>query len=530
LKSIRLGMIAAVLAATGAAHADVAPGKIDAIFAPWAGAQSPGCAISVEDHGKTTVRTYGSADLEHDVPIDAATVFEAGSVSKQFTAMATLLLVEQGKVALSDDVHKFIPELPDYGAPITVEQLLTHTSGLRDWGEIVGMEGWERSTRAMTSADMLDVILRQRSLNYAPGATYSYTNTGFNLLGLIVERVSGQSLQAFTQEQMFGPLGMTHTQWRDDFRRVVKKRAVAYSKTEGGWEQLMPFENPHGHGGLLTTVGDLQIWNHALDQRMMRDFIAGEMEHQGKLNDGRTIPYARGLVVSRYNGEREVAHGGATAGYRAYLARYPERDLSLALLCNAGSIRPDDLAHKVVDLYLPPVSSTAQTIKGVTAGKAGLFVHPVTGVPITLTVEGDTLVLGERGAMTAIDATGWRGDGASVVFDGNDAFVLTTDSGTVARYTRASPAAPTSAELGKIAGRYASDEVRATYRVRRDGNHLVLALEGRPEMVNPLVPSYRDAFLAGDLLVRVRRNKAGEVEGLSFGTSRAWDVRFKRVD
>ena len=185
-------------------------------------AQTPGCAVGVAEKGKPPVlRGYGSADLEHAVPVTPETIFEAGSVSKQFTAAAILLLVEDGKIALSDDIRKYLPEMPAYEKPVTVDMLLSHTSGLRDWGSVMDIAGWPRTSRVYTPVEVLQIATRQKALNYTPGEAYSYTNTGYNLAAWIVLRVSGYSLADFTKLRIFEPLGMTHTSWRDNYRRVV---------------------------------------------------------------------------------------------------------------------------------------------------------------------------------------------------------------------------------------------------------------------------------------------------------------------
>jgi CubicO group peptidase (beta-lactamase class C family) len=204
---------------------------------------------------------YGMADLEHNIALSPDSVFEPGSVTKQFTAAAVLLLAQDGKLSLDDPVRKYIPELPDYGSAITIRHLLNHTSGLRDWGYVADIGGWPRGTRVNSNANVLDIAARQKALNYPPGAEYSYTNTGFNLLAIHVGRVAGKSLAEFTRERIFLPLGMTSTEWRDDYRRIVRNRAIAYAQTGGATRLDMPFEDAHGNGGLLTTVGDLLRWN-----------------------------------------------------------------------------------------------------------------------------------------------------------------------------------------------------------------------------------------------------------------------------
>jgi CubicO group peptidase (beta-lactamase class C family) len=274
-----------------ATRAQTVDSSIDSVFAKYS-ASTPGCAVGVERAGQPVlVRAYGAADLEHGVPNRVDTVFEAGSVSKQFTAASILLLAQDGRLSLQDPVRKYIPELPDYSGPITVAELLGHTSGLRDWGGVEDIAGWPRGDRVYSMDEVLHVAARQGALNYMPGSAWSYTNTGYNLLAIIVERVSGKKLPAFSRERIFVPLGMTHSQWRDDFRRLVRDRAIAYSAGAAGYQQNMPFEDAIGNGGLLTTVGDLLTWNRALSQGALGPFVRAELERRSTLNDGRAVNY-----------------------------------------------------------------------------------------------------------------------------------------------------------------------------------------------------------------------------------------------
>src|SRR5689334_12055639 len=232
--------------------------RIDQIFAPWDRPGSPGCAVGVGRDGRVLyAHGYGSANLEYDVPITAASIFESGSVAKQFTAAAIELLAQDGKLSLDDDIRKYLPEVPDFGETIRIRHLLTHTSGLRDQWELLGIEGRGPGTQVHSPATTLDLVAHQKALNFPPGSEYSYSNTGYALAGIIVQRVSGQTLDAFTQTRLFQPLGMTHTQWRDDFTRVVPNRATAYAPVAGGWQQDMPFTNMIGNGGVLSTMADL---------------------------------------------------------------------------------------------------------------------------------------------------------------------------------------------------------------------------------------------------------------------------------
>jgi len=225
-------------------------------------ANAPGCAVGISLEGKSVYeKGFGMADLEYDVPITPKTIFESGSVAKQFTAAAIVALSLDGKLGLDDPVRKYIPELPDYGAPLTIRHLLNHTGGVRDWGTVMALTGYGRGDRVISQALAMDVITHQKALDFVPGAEYSYSNSGYTLLSTIVERVSKQTLPKFTDERFFKPLGMTHTSWRDDYQRLVPGRAQAYEGPAAGpWRLNMPFMNVYGNGGMLTTVGDWLKW------------------------------------------------------------------------------------------------------------------------------------------------------------------------------------------------------------------------------------------------------------------------------
>ena len=341
------------LSAQAPAQRDLTP-VVTRVFARWDSTNAPGCAVGIDRAGQPRFsRAFGLADLEHDIPNKPETIFEAGSVSKQFTAAATVLLALDGKLRLDDDVRKYVPEVPSYEKPITIRHLLNHTSGLRDWGDIATMAGWPRTSRVHTHDHVLDIIDSQRALNYPPGERYSYTNSGYNLLAIIVSRVSGQPFADFSRERLFKPLGLASTQWRDDYRRLVKGRAPAYAFRNGRWELDMPFENVHGNGGLLTTVGDLLTWTAMLEKPTPQwKAMADSLHVRGILTKGDTISYALGLVVEDYRGVPMVEHSGATAGYRADLARFPGRGLAVAVLCNAATANPVALASQLADSLL----------------------------------------------------------------------------------------------------------------------------------------------------------------------------------
>jgi CubicO group peptidase (beta-lactamase class C family) len=526
------------------------PAKVDAVFARWT-AQTPGCAVGVAEDGKAVLeKAYGMADLEHDVPNAADTIFEAGSVSKQFTAAAVLLLAREGKLSLDDQARKYVPELPDYGKPLTIRHMLTHTSGLRDWGAVEEIAGWPRTSRVYTHAHVLDIVSRQKSLNFEPGTNWSYCNTGYNLAAIIVSRVSGMPFSEFCRLRIFEPLGMTRTSWRDDFRRIVKGRAIAYSEAKDGYRQNMPFENVHGNGGLLTTVGDLLRWNeNAVTQKVGDEAFLRDELQPGRFNDGKSHDYALGLYIRTFMGVPEVGHSGSTAGYRAYLARYPKQRASVAVLCNVSTGNADRAAHQVAALYLTD-AIVAQTRGVVDLGHddirlpamssyPGLYRNALTGVPLsllagkavgTLEIEGATppentvTYNGERSGETVFQPLD---GGRMFYFRGGKSLRVANANGTIEAFERVEKATPAASELLEFVGTYSSDEAETVLEVAVSGSNLVV--KRRPDTTIALRPVYKDAFSGQSLgLVRFRRDSAGAVTALSVVLDRVWDLRFKR--
>jgi CubicO group peptidase (beta-lactamase class C family) len=512
---------------TGDRQADV-----DRLFSRYAGPDTPGCAVSAVRDGRLLIQSaYGSADLEHDIAITPATVFEAGSVSKQVTAAAVLLLVRDGRLKLTDNIRKYLPELPDYGRPITIDQLLNHTSGLRDWGDLAAFQGWPRGTRAYNQPDVVDLIRRQQALNYLPGAEYSYTNSGYNLLTEIIRRVSGQTLAEFSKQRMFQPLGMTSTAWRDDFRRIVKGRAIAYARDGAGWEQQMPFESGYGNGGLLTTLADLQTWNAALDADRIGPGVTAQLQKRASLTNGVRIVYARGLVVQTWAGQEEISHSGATGAYRAWIGRYPARKLSIALLCNAADANTVALGRGVAALFLPPPPVPPPGLPlADAASRAGLYVNDRTGRPLVLATSGDGLKVAGGDPLYPIGADRAHLGADEIIFQGRTGFVLKTFDGNSYAHHRVAAWTPNAEALGAFVGRYRNEELAVTYRVFLENGALKLLLENRPQIVTPMGPLYQDAFNLSGNLARFRRDPKGQVVTLSLGSGRVRDLRLTRLN
>jgi CubicO group peptidase (beta-lactamase class C family) len=506
-----------------------APDQVSKIFAAYNHTDTPGCAVAVSLAGNEVMHAaYGMADLEHHVALAPDTVFEAGSVSKQFTAAAVLLLAEQGKLSLSDPISKYFPELPNYGTPITIDHLLHHTSGLRDWGSVEQVAG-----------------SHQKSLNYKPGDEWSYTNTGYNLLAILVQRVSGKTLAEFTHDNIFVPLGMQTTSWRDDFQRIVPNRAIAYQQTAGVERQLMPFENAYGNGGLLTTVDDLLRWNarfggsKAGDAKSIGDatFIKIELE-PGKLNDGRSLFYSAGLFLTAHNGAREISHSGATAGYRTWLGYYPSQQLSVAVLCNAADADTTQLAHKVVDVYLPPAAVEAaagKTNVTLTPDALGLYESRRDHSIFSIYRNDGKLVARGNAPITALSATSFRLSPEGATFElGTDAAGKVTALRIMSMgygmdtFDKVERAKPAQADMQAMTGEYVSDEAETTLKVVLTPKGL--EIHQRPDTVYPLRPTYADGFDCDLGSIRFLRDTKGHIAEMSFGEGRLWDLRLKRVE
>jgi CubicO group peptidase (beta-lactamase class C family) len=476
------------------------------------------------------------ADLEHDTPITLDTIFEAGSVSKQFTAAAVLLLVREGKLSLDDPVRKYIPELHSSTDAVTIRQILHHTAGLRDWGSLAGVAGWPRGTRTYSHADVLDILSRQRELNFPPGTEWSYSNSGYNLAAILVSRVSGASFADFTRARIFEPLGMTSTSWRDDFTRIVKRRAIGYSEQQGRFSISMPFENVHGNAGLLTTIDDLLKWNANFDRPIVGDAaLLSELQRRAVLNDGRTHEYALGLYVDTYRGVAEVDHSGGTAGYRAHLGRYPDQQVSVAVLCNVTSADPTNYAKTVAALFLTGLQTPTAPVPSYTLTRtegerlAGLYRSrlPVGASNIVYTDE-NGLSVQNLGRLIATSATRFLMDGGyRFEFNENGQMRTIDEFGTVVAYDRVEAARPSAVQLKEYVGRYFSDEIETALDVAADGSRLVI--RRRPDFTAALTPVYADGFNSGALgWVVFRREGSGRVDGFSISQDRMWALAFIR--
>jgi len=379
----------------------------------------------------------------------------------------------------------------------------------------------------------LALVTRQRALNFSPGSQYSYSNTGYVLAAIVIGRVSGQSFAEFTHERLFAPLGMKHTQWRDNFRRVVAGRAVAYHRTDAGYEQDMPFEDVVGHGGLLTTVGDLQIWNDALAKQELGPTIAAQIEQKTVLPAGQVSEYGRGLSVRRYRGALELAHDGSTAGYRTWMGRYPEQGLSIAVLCNADDARPHRMGRAVAQhiLSLPAhgIALAQAAAPAASREHAGEFYSELLGQRLTLSYKDGSLMLPDGAALRVEGANAYAYKTGVLTFDGADQFVVHDESLDPVRYRRVADGASDPAAWAAFFGGYLSDEVQASYVVSVSGSTLEFRFADNPDYKFVLTPLGPDLFGSGDNVVHFKRDGDGHVVGLSVATDGLFDLPFKKM-
>lgn len=515
--------------------------QVDRIFAPWSSVNSPGCAVAVSMDGLTVFsRGYGMADLEHDVPNTAETIFEGGSLSKQFTAAAIMLLVMDGDLSLDDDVRDYLPEVPDYGSKITLRHMMTHTSGLRDWGSVAQISGWGRGERSHDHSDVIDIVSRQSALNFEPGHEYSYSNTGYNLLAIIVGRVSGMSFAEFSMKRIFEPLGLDHTQWRDDYRRIVKGRSAAYTaRSDGTFMINRPIEHVHGNGGILTTVGDLLIWNQALTTGRLggAEFVA-LMHETGRLNDGSEIVYAAGLRIAESAGVPAISHTGSTAGYRAFTARYSDQGVAVAMLCNVTNVSTGGTGARIARVFLgevpdPVVPEGVDVPRDRLEALTGLYREPVTGGIMRVDLADGGLQVDGRTQLIPLSDEEFQAGSTSRRYlfetedDGRPTIHVESWEYTDHRYEPVEPVEPSPVELRSYEGQYHSTDAETTFVVREESGQLTVWQ--RPDVTRTLTPIYADGFRAGGYIYRFRRDSGGGVVALSLSLGRVYDMRFERV-
>jgi CubicO group peptidase (beta-lactamase class C family) len=530
--------------------------KVDELFREYDRSDSPGCALGVYRDGKIAYeRGYGMANLELGVANSPQTVFDIGSTGKQFTAFSIQLLAQEGKLSLDDDIRKWIPEIPSYGKTITIRHLLHHTGGLRDYIELFSLQGVVQEDLSVDQ-DVLDILARQKAPNFPPGEEHLYSNTGYNMLSLIVKRASGKSLRDFAAERIFGPLGMTHTQYNDLHTRIIPNRAQGYSRPKGGvWGIDMSDWEQTGDGAVNTTIEDLQLWDENFyDGKVGGKKLIEAMHQTGVLNNGKKLQYASAIYVSTYRGLKSVAHGGSWAGFRAQLMRFPDQHFSVACLCNnGGTANPSRLAQKVAEVYLgdlmKPLEEREQKSEGTAPVPAPAEASAWTGA--YRKADGEFVVISlDQGFLMAE----MGGDSRKLSSLGGNRFGITWPGGTRSELTfeaakgSARPRlevhstdedgdvendtyepvnrwSPTAADLASFAGTYASRELDTTWRLAVDKGQLFVRHRGLPD--EALKPTVKDQFHFEGMVLTFRRS-GGKAAAFTLDAGRVRGVEFVR--
>ncbi len=327
--------------------------QVDSLFTQWDHPKSPGAVIAIIKDGDVLYKKgYGMANLEHGIPNTPSTIYDIASVSKQFGAMAIAMLAQAGEISLDDEIHTYIPEVPDFGDPITIRHLIHHTSGLRDWPGTLSIGGW-RMDDIITFDQILRMVWKQQALNFEPGSAYSYSNTGYNLLAEVVHRVTERSFPKWMNEHVFIPLGMNHSHFHDDHQMIVMNRAQAYSKEEDNYKMVPNGLTALASSSLFTSVDDLIKWVLNFETKAIGGpEVISLMHEKGVLNNGTKLSYAFGHSIWSYKGLQHVTHSGSWAGFNTYLLRFPEERFSVIVLSNASDLGASRRAYEIVDLYL----------------------------------------------------------------------------------------------------------------------------------------------------------------------------------
>jgi CubicO group peptidase (beta-lactamase class C family) len=499
--------------------------RLENVLAKYYKPENPGVQVTVSRNGEVLYsKAIGMADLERNVSLTTESLIEAGSVSKQFTAAAILLLEQQGKLSVEDDIRKYAPEIPDYGTPIRIFHLLHHTSGLKDWGALASLTGWPRGTKFYSNEDALEIMSRQTSLNNKPGDEYIYSNSNYNLMAIIVQRVSGLSLAEFSKKYLFEPAGMTKTQWRNNPNRIVLNRALAYSKNAGFYETNMPNEYVYGNGGLLTTTDELAKWSSFyLEGKLGGSELLKNQVKTRNLNNGVYNNYAAGLMILR-NG---INHSGSTAGYRAYLTTFNEQKLTIAILSNTGEHNISAVNKEIIEVFKP--SNTLTNIEGEyplkseeSAGLLGWYKNRKDASGTEITLKNGKLNL-DNTALHSVSEKHFLLGPNQIIFDKSSSFIFVTSSKDTTHFEKAEK---TDYHFEKLYGEYFSDEMKSSVTIFEKAGKPFIRVKA--DAVLELYPTYKNAVRISDTGGSLYFDEKSKIVNVSI--PRARNVSYKNVN
>lgn len=535
--------------------------KVDQLFVSWDKPDSPGCALGIIHDGKLIyARGYGMANLEHNIPITSKSVFRIGSTSKQFTAMCLVLLEDEGKLSLDDSLSKFFPQMPDYAENVTIRHLIHHTSGIRDYltlAEIAGM----RDDDYFSDAEVVDLLARQKELNFRPGEEHLYSNSGYFLLSQIIKKASGKSLREYAEEKIFQPLGMTNTHFHDDHTKIVKNRASGYAPQKGGGFVISMTTLPMtGDGGVFTSVEDLFFWDlNFYDNRLGKSgqALIEKIQTPGVLNSGKKLDYAFGLGIGEHKGLRIVSHGGAFVGFRADMLRFPDQRFSVICLANLSTFNPSVMVKRVADIYLadlfkeesgdkektaPDKSKIIKLTESELKNKTGNYYDRERDVLWTVVLVKDQLQVRApitRFMISPISPTRFVAEEfpirLEIEFEKNEetqTYVVHawTEGKKQGMYEPIKVTEPTPEELEVYIGKYYSEELGTAYILRLKKGKLYMRHEN-PYKSYPkaaLKPTFMDSFQVERWKLNFIRNEEKDIIGFKVNAGRVQNILFEK--
>jgi len=510
--------------------------KVDELFKQWDKPDTPGCALAIIKDGKIVYKKgYGMADLEHDVPNTPKTMFHIGSITKQFTVMCILLLVEQNKISIDDDIRKYLPTFPDYGKTVTIHHLITHTSGIRDYLGLLRLKDMDfLDMTNLPKNEALSIVFKQKELNFNPGEEMLYSNSNYLMLGAVIENITGKTLREFAEENIFKPLGMENTNYIDDNKYIIKNRASGYipDGKKGYFNAMISHKLP---GGIYSNVEDFSLWDLNYHNNKLgkggQDLIK-TMQTPGKLNNGKQVNYAFGLAIGKYKEQKIILHSVGIGGFNAIYISFPIYKFSVIILANLFNLMGELLAYKIADIFLeqffkpkqPKISvdpniyqnymgkyySDSLGIVSISRKNNDLTIQASLGFPpLKLIAESETSFF--------IESPSYR-----LTFQKDDysEFIL-YDPGNEFRIKRIEPSTLTLKELQGYTGSYYSEEIDQTYILRIKKNSLYLANF-------ELVFVEKDKFLIDWGVFRFERDENGNIEGFRLNAGKVRNLWFKR--
>ena len=507
--------------------------QVDSIFSEFQKNSSPGCAVAVFVGDEIIfLKGYGMANMELGVPVTNATVFDIASVSKQFTAFAAARLIESGEIRTEDDIKKYFPELKDFPYAVTVEHLIHHTSGLRDWPQTLAVAGWSMEDE-LTYEQILRMAFNQQALNYAPGDEYSYTNTGYVLLAELISRVAGEPFHEHIRKVIYEPLGMENSYFNHDIHLLIPNRANSYYKEgTGSYINYANITTAMGSSSMLSTAEDIARWLMFLEKNRESDPAVSRMHSRGVLNNGDTIHYAYGIWFEESGELPAIAHTGSWSGFRAITMRYPEQNLGLVILSNSGNFDRYEHAGKLAKVFLPesfvvPGKEPVQTADMSSFSLlAGVYLSDPTRI-YEVTPDSSALELTIDGAVNYKLSPG--DDGTLLAAGEPSLEVRMGEQGLFANGQLLKRIDYPTSPLQQYTGTYYSEELQATYVLELiDGQLFANSLRHGPIALQPLAGHVfgGEEWFLGRILFT---SSAGQINGFQVFGGRVRRLDFRKI-